>query len=91
MTLFLDAELPPNDTTRLPVPDPVLVIISPIPDPLTVIRHTVPQVRAWAAQRITDPAALLQLAMDDEEVVRAAVLANPKITDNARVAAALHK
>jgi uncharacterized protein YjbI with pentapeptide repeats len=60
-------------------------------DPMTLIDHPVAKARAWAAARITDPTALLQLAMDDAEIVRAAVLENSNCTDEARVAAALQK
>ena len=60
-------------------------------DPMTLIDHEVPEVRAWAAQRITDPTVLMQLALDDEEVVRAAVLENGSATDEIRVAVTLRQ
>jgi uncharacterized protein YjbI with pentapeptide repeats len=60
-------------------------------DPTSLIDHKVPEVRAWAAERVTDPTALFQLAMDDHEIVRTAVLENPICTNEMRVAAALQK
>jgi len=60
-------------------------------DPMTLIDHEVPEVRAWAAERITDRTALMQLAMDGEEVVRAAVLENDSATDEMRVAVTLQR
>jgi hypothetical protein len=58
-------------------------------DPMMYVEHQAPEVRAWAAERIADPTALMQLAMDRSEMVRAAVLANDAVTAEARVAAAL--
>jgi uncharacterized protein YjbI with pentapeptide repeats len=60
-------------------------------DPMTVTAHEIPEARAWAAQRIADPTALMQLALDDEWMVCTAALENSNCTDEIRVAVTLRQ
>ena len=90
-TTWFAANLERADLTGVDLTGAKLTEANLADDPMTLIDHEVPEVRAWAAQRITDPTVLMQLALDDEEVVRAAVLENGSATDEIRVAVTLRQ